>query len=180
MRKIPFISILLFFAFTLVPYAQDIPVSLDIKALKETAKGVTREKYPDADDVLVDDYLQTTYNADGTSVTYDDQAFKILTEPGKNSNRTITLHFNESYGAAQVLLAQIYKPDGRTIDIDVAKQSKVMVDRSQMASNIYDPNQKVVTTTVPDLEVGPIIIFRCLLLNGSVGIAFGYLYRKYE
>ena len=49
MRKISFISLICFFAFITVPYAEDIPVSLDIKALLETVKDVTREKYPDAD-----------------------------------------------------------------------------------------------------------------------------------
>ncbi|MBP5672086.1 MAG: DUF3857 domain-containing protein [Victivallales bacterium] len=159
MRKISFISLLFFFAFITVPYAEDIPVSLDIKALLETVKDITREKYPDADDVLVDDYLHTTYQENGKSVTFDDQAFKILTEPGKNSNRTITLHFNESYGKAEVLLAEIYKPDGRVVKVDIEKQTKVMVDRSQMSSNIYDPNQKVITTTIPDLEVGDTLRF---------------------
>ncbi|MBO7090886.1 MAG: DUF3857 domain-containing protein, partial [Victivallales bacterium] len=159
MRKNISILILLIAACSAFLHAQEIPAFLNVQEMLKMAQDVTKEKYPDADDALVDDYILTTYQADGTAVTFDDQAFKILTETGKNNNHTISLWFNESYGKAQVLSAKIYKPDGRVITIDVAKQTKVMVDRSQMSSNIYDPNEKVVTTTVPDLEIGDVLHF---------------------
>ncbi len=159
MREKLSILILLIAACSTILHAQEIPAFLNVQEVLKMAQGVTKEKYPDADDALVDDYILTTYQADGTAVTYDDQAFKILTETGKNNNRTISLWFNESYGKAQVLSAKIYKPDGRVVTVDVAKQTKVMVDRSQMSSNIYDPNEKVSTTTIPDLEIGDVLHF---------------------
>lgn len=33
--------------------------------------------------------------------------------------------------------------------------------------------------TITTIGLSPIIIFRCFLLNGGVGLLFGYLYRKY-
>ena len=159
MRKNIYILILLIAACSAILHAQEKTEFLNVQEMLKMAQAVTKEKYPDADDALVDDYILTTYQADGTAVTIDDQAFKILTETGKNNNRTISLYYNESYGNAKVLSAKIYKPDGRSIAIDVEKQSKVMVDRSQMSSNIYDPNEKVVTTTVPDLEIGDVLHF---------------------
>ncbi len=139
--------------------AGPVPISLDLDQLKKTIPTVTSDRYPDADDVLVDDYLHTKYQADGTSITYDDQAFKILTEKGRKANRTITLWFNQSYGSAKVVLAEIYKGDGKVVKVDVEKLSQVMVDRSQMSSNIFDPNHKNWTTTIPDLEVGDTLRF---------------------
>jgi hypothetical protein len=159
MRKNTIILLLLVAVCSVLLHAQEKTSFLNVQEVLKMAQDVTKEKYPDADDALVDDYILTTYQADGTAVTIDDQAFKILTETGKNNNRTISLYYNESYGNAKVLSANIYKPDGRSIAIDVEKQSKVMVDRSQMSSNIYDPNEKVVTTTVPDLEIGDVLHF---------------------
>lgn len=59
---------------------------LDLSALQKAAERVTLEAYPDADDVLLDDYVLTTYEKDGKAVTWDDWGSKILTEKG---NRTI-------------------------------------------------------------------------------------------
>jgi len=130
---------------------------LDRQAVMRAAREVTRERYPNADDVLVDDYILTRYNADGTSVTRDDTFMKVLTEKGRRENETLSFHFSLPYSRVRVELVEVIKPDGRVIAVDVARQSRVMVDPSQMGSNIYNPNHKILRVGVPGVEVGDLV-----------------------
>lgn len=130
---------------------------LNMASVRASAADVTQAVYPDADDVLVDDHIVVTYEADGTSVTIDDTVVKILTEKGRLNNRVLTRYFSASYGSAEFRLVQVIKPNGRTIAVDLASQSQVMTDPSQMHSNIYDPNHKVLQVTVPGLEIDDLL-----------------------
>ncbi len=127
---------------------------LSLTHLVKQADVATTEKYPDSDDVLLDDFIQTEYQIDGTSETWNDTAIKILTEKGKRDNRSLMLSFNISYGTSAFTKVQVIKPDGAVNEIDIAAQSKVMVDPGQMNANIYNPNSKVLRLSVPGLEIG--------------------------
>jgi transglutaminase-like putative cysteine protease len=127
---------------------------LSLEKIIAYAASATPEKYPDSDDVLLDDFIQTEYQADGTAETWDDTAIKVLTEKGKRENRTLSLSFNVSYGTNYFTKVQVIKPDGSVNEIDTEAASKVMVDPRQMGSNIYDPNSKVLSLSVPGLEIG--------------------------
>ncbi len=127
---------------------------LSVTSIVAQAASATVEKYPDADDVLIDDFIQVEYQPDGTAETWDDTAIKVLTEKGKRDNRTLTLHFNTSYGTNYFTKVEIIKPDGTVIAIDPEANSKVMVSPGQMSQNIYNPNQKILNLSVPGLEVG--------------------------
>jgi transglutaminase-like putative cysteine protease len=118
------------------------------------AASATVEKYPDSDTVLIDDFIQVEYQADGTSETWDDTAIKVLTERGKRESRTLSLSFNTAYGTNYFTKVEVIKPDGTVVPVDLATQGKVMVDPSQMGSNIYNPRSKVLQLSVPGLEVG--------------------------
>ncbi|MDR2982101.1 MAG: DUF3857 domain-containing protein, partial [Puniceicoccales bacterium] len=126
------------------------PIRVDAAVLT----AITPEKYPDADYVLVDNFIQTRYLADGTGTSRDDSVTKILTEKGRRQNRTQSLNYNVFYEGQKIILARIIKPDGTLIDIDIEKNSKEMTDRSSMDANIYDPNDKLVTLAIPDLQIG--------------------------
>ena len=127
------------------------------KAL-EAAAAVTREKYPNADYVLVDDFVRIQYRADGTFVRWDDTYQKILTEKGRRENAEMVFHFTLPYETTPTLAGlRIVKPDGTRVAVDVAEQSKVMVDPSQQASNIYDPNDKLLKVGIPGLEIGDVL-----------------------
>jgi len=129
-------------------------IFLDREALKQSGAAITRAAYPDADDVLVDDYTRVVYEADGRAVTIGDTCVKVLTDKGARDNRTLSVHFNVSYGTAIVDLVELIKPDGRVIAIDVAAQSRIMIDDAQMSQNIYDPNDKILRVGIPGLEPG--------------------------
>ncbi len=130
---------------------------LQPKELLELAAKANLENFPDADVVMLDDRIFITYQADGTSDTWDDTAVKILTEKGMRENRVIGAGYNVSYGRDAFTLVEVIKPDGRRLEVDLDKQTREMVSPSQMNSNIYDPNQKVLQVGIPGLEVGDIL-----------------------
>ena len=148
---------LLFCLIVSVAWAQTATGFLDARELQRAAAAVTLAEYPDADDVLVDDYVLTTYEKDGTSVTWDDWGSKILTEKGKQNNRVMTMYYNASYSKAEFIFVKIIKADGSVREVDLARQSQEMIDRSQMGSNIYDPNNKIIQVSLAELEVGDLI-----------------------
>ncbi len=127
---------------------------LEVETIIEKASAATVEKYPDSDDVLIDDFTQVRYQADGTSETWADTAIKILTEKGKRDNRTLSLSFDTSYGTNAFTKVQVIKPDGSPVDVDIQAQGKVMVNPGQMSANIYNPNSKVFQLSIPGLEIG--------------------------
>lgn len=148
--------LLAFVTVTAADQATD-PGILDRAKAIQAAAAVTLEKYPDADDVLVDDFIRTRYEEDGTSQTIDDTYLKVLTEKGRQENKSLRFSYNEIYGSASVLLLEVIKPDGTARPVDIKSQSKVMIDRSQMSSNIYDPNNKILTVGIPGLAVGDLV-----------------------
>ena len=127
---------------------------LKLEQIVAQAADATAEKYPDSDDVLLDDYIQVEYQPDGTSTNWDDTAIKVLTEKGKRNNRTLSLNYDVAYGTSTFTRVQVIKPDGSVVEVDIAAQSKEMVDPSQMSANIYNPNSKVLKLSVPGLEIG--------------------------
>ncbi len=122
-----------------------------------SAKLAELTNYPDADTVLVYDRENAVYQADGTAVESDELYQKVLTESGKRDLRELSFQFNATYSKLSVKLLEIIRKDGRIDPVDVAQNSKLSIDSSQMSANIYDPADKVLTVTLPDLEIGDMI-----------------------
>ena len=70
---------------------------LNRAAVIKSSKSITCKKYPNADDVLVDNYNFSKYNPDGTSITWDDVFIKVLTEKGRRDNQSISFYFALPY-----------------------------------------------------------------------------------
>ena len=156
MNKTIRLTLLLVLSITLPLFAKEF---LNLPKIIARSESATAEKYPDSDDVVIDDFTQTEYQPDGTSENWSDSAIKILTEQGKRDSRSLTVSFNISYGTIEFTKVQVIKPDGSVNEIDIKAQSKVMVDPSQMNANIYNPSSKILTLSVPGLEVGDILRF---------------------
>ncbi len=124
--------------------------------LKQAAE-ITAQTYPNADQVIISDYTQVRYNADGTAVDVSENYTKILTEKAKRDNQSLSYNFTIPYTEITVDIVEIIKPDGSSVKIDVASQGREMVDRSQMSSNIYNPNDRVFQVSVTGLEKGDIL-----------------------
>jgi len=54
-------------------------------------------------------------------------------------------------------ILEIIKKDGKVVPVDIAENSKVMVDASQMGENIYNPDSKILKVNIPGLEVGDML-----------------------
>ena len=130
---------------------------LDRGQVVKSAKDVTRQKYPNSDDVLVNDYIFTKYNVNGTSVTWDDTFIKVLTEKGRREHQSMSFYYSLPYSTVVVKLLEIIKPDGQVIPLDIKSNSKVMVNNSQMGSNIYNPNSKILMVNIPGLKIGDMV-----------------------
>lgn len=130
---------------------------LEVPTVMAVAAEVTPERFPNADSVLVDDHIIEEYEPDGRSISYDDTFVKVLTEKGRRESSTLSRHFTLPYGEAGFTLVEVIKPDGTRRPVDLASMSRVMVDRSQMGSNIFNPNSKVLQVTVPDLAIGDVV-----------------------
>ena len=129
---------------------------LDTPSVTAIAKSVTAAQFPDADRVLVDDHVFERFEKDGTSIHWDDEYSKVLTEKGRREASSSELSFNVHYGTAMVCRAELIKPDGHVIPIDTATYSRMMTDPGQMGANIYDPAEKVLSFSLPGVEIGDV------------------------
>ncbi|MBT7064701.1 MAG: DUF3857 domain-containing protein [Verrucomicrobia bacterium] len=161
-RKLPSLLLALLFlgsAATMAGAAKA-PDLLDRDDVIEAAEAVTAEVYPNADDVVVDEHIHTVYQADGTYQTWDDEYIKVLTEKGKRNHQMLSRHYTLPYGTVEVTELAVIKPDGTLIEVDVAANSRVMVNPGQMSANIYNPNSKILQVSVPGLEIGDTLHIR--------------------
>ena len=134
--------------------------ALNTEELRQQAKNITVQAYPDADTVLLNDITHVTYQPDGTSQTHSDTAIKILTEKGKRSQRTLTLSFNISYGTNYFTRVERITPQGDIVPIDLSANSRTIVNPSQMSANIYNPNSKILQLSIPGLQIGDILRYQ--------------------
>jgi transglutaminase-like putative cysteine protease len=154
MKKINNVLILSTLAFLFCRLEADTSTLIDKEEALKKAKEATREKFPDSDVVVIDDYEKIAYKPDGTNLSLGEVYQKILTEKGKRESKTHTFGFMLPYSTVKIPFLEVIKPDGTSIAVDVKKNSRIMVDRSQMGSNIYNPNNKELKLTVPNLEIG--------------------------
>ena len=123
-------------------------------SLSAIADDITAEKYPDADVVLVDERVETTYQADGTYVSTEEDWKKALTERGRRSLSSLSIGYSLRYGKGEILLVEIIDADGKVRAVDFASTLKEATDNSSTAANIYDPLDKVLSCSIPGIKVG--------------------------
>jgi len=122
-----------------------------------TGEALSAVTYPDADILLVENQTRIRYETNGTSRYITDMAFKILTEKGRQDESSLSIGYSTDYGTMRFVRAEVIKPDGRTIPVDLATQSREVINQGQMDANIYDPSQKDIKLTIPDLSIGDVL-----------------------
>ncbi|HPI94033.1 MAG TPA: DUF3857 domain-containing protein [Deltaproteobacteria bacterium] len=132
---------------------------LDTAEIVEQSRAATSERYPDADVVVVDQHTWTKYAPDGTYVEWFEEYIKVLTEKGRRGYRTLTSSFTIPYNTTRFTLVEVISEDGSTRTVDVAKNSREMVDSSQMSSNIYNPNDRMIQVSIPELGITDTVHF---------------------
>ncbi|HNY64771.1 MAG TPA: DUF3857 domain-containing protein [Deltaproteobacteria bacterium] len=123
------------------------------------ARQITAEKYPNAEVVQVDARQWIAYNADGTYNQWYEVYVKILTEKGRRRYKTVTSSYTIPYNVTQFKLVEVIRADGSAMPVDIERNSREMVEQSQMDSNIYDPNHRVLRVSIPELDVGDTVHF---------------------
>jgi len=73
------------------------------------------------------------YRPDGTGECQDETFVKVLTEKGKRGNRSLSLWYMLPYSVAEAVKVGVIKPAGEVVAVDLAANSKEMIDDSQMA-----------------------------------------------
>jgi len=130
---------------------------LDAKKAVTAAADITPAKYPDSDEATVEKKMVRVYRADGTGECQDEAFVKVLTEKGKRNNRSLSLYYMLPYSVAEAIKVEVLKPGGEVFTVDIAANSKEMIDDSQMGANIYDPNSKIIRVNIPNVEVGDVV-----------------------
>ena len=115
---------------------------------------VTRERFPDADAVVVSDVTRVSYAPDGTYVETCESRTKVLTEKGRREERTVSLSYSRRYGEASIDSVAVVGTNGVERAVDVSATTKESTDNGSMSSNIYDPLDRRIVCLVPDLAVG--------------------------
>lgn len=118
---------------------------------------VTVARFPDADSVLVDSRSFITYQPDGSYEEIRENWAKILTEKGRRDEGTISMRYSKRYGNAEILYVGAIDTNGVERVIDVTKTTNESTDNSSMEVNIYDPLDRRIVCTIPDLKVGEIV-----------------------
>jgi transglutaminase-like putative cysteine protease len=130
---------------------------VDVHQVMAAAAEITPEKYPNCDTAIVEQNSVRDYNADGTGACQDETFTKVLTEKGRRDSREQTLFFMLPYWTVSVPKLEIIKADGTVAPVDVPANSKESIDDSQMSMNIYDPNDRILTVNIPQLDIGDTI-----------------------
>jgi len=130
---------------------------VDASKVMAQANDITTAAYPDSDFAIVDEHSVRAFRADGTAEAQDESFVKVLTEKGRRANRTMALSYMLPYTTPEVTRLEIIKPGGEVVPVDVAANSKDMIDDSQMSENIYDPNDHVLQVNIPKVEIGDVV-----------------------
>jgi len=130
---------------------------LDAKKALSSAAEITLTKYPNSDQSTVEEKIVQVYHSDGTGENQDEAYVKVLTEKGKQDSRTLSLEFDLPYSTVSVVKLDVIKATGETVPVDVSANSKETIENSQISSNIYDPNLKVLKVNIPGLDIGDVV-----------------------
>ena len=140
-------------------WAEDggVPQLVDPAVALAAAARATHTVYPDANTVIVEDQSRIIVEASGAHDDLSESYEKILTDEGRRALATRQFSFDRFYEGVEVLRLSVIKADGRRMELDPKAQCKEAVSRAMMGANIYDPNERVLTVSIPDRDVGDTI-----------------------
>ncbi|WP_462270777.1 DUF3857 domain-containing protein [Desulfobacter sp.] len=117
------------------------------------------QRFPNGDVVDLARKTFVRYQADGRYEEYYEIYAKILTEKGRRQFRSVSSSFTIPYNETEFKVVEVIRPGGQRIAVDLTRNSRVTVEQSQMATNIYNPNSRILSVTLPDVQIGDIVHF---------------------
>jgi transglutaminase-like putative cysteine protease len=132
---------------------------LDRAQVMDSARSVTPEKYPNAEVVQLDSRQWITYKTDGTYRQWYETYAKVMTEKGRRRYKSVTSSYTIPYNVTEFKLVEVIRPDGSSLQVDIEKNSSDLIEQSQMDANIYDPNNRILRVSIPEVNVGDTVHF---------------------
>ncbi|MGM0611752.1 MAG: DUF3857 domain-containing protein, partial [Thermodesulfobacteriota bacterium] len=129
----------------------------DKKLIVKKAAKIDSGRYPDADTAMIHRERFIRYDRQGLYNKWDETYIKALSESGRKELKNISSTFTIPYSTTRFTTAEIIKPDGTTRPVNIEKNSRTMVERSQMSANIYNPDKRVLKLNIPEIEVGDVL-----------------------
>ena len=126
--------------------------------------------------MVVDSRTRVEYSADGTYTVETDEKLLALTEKGRRSLRTVSIDVSRRYGDAEIEKVEIVGTNGVVRAVDFRKTLKEATDNSSASSNIYDPLDRVVSCSVPDIALGEVrrVVTKERMIKPRMRGAFSY------
>jgi transglutaminase-like putative cysteine protease len=123
------------------------------------AAGADARRYPNSDVVDLARKTFVHYQADGRFDEYYELYAKILSEKGRREFSSVSSSFTLPYNETEFKVVEVIHPDGRRVAVDLERNSRVTVEQSQMDTNIYNPNSRVLSVTLPEVQIGDTVHF---------------------
>ncbi|HEV8073399.1 MAG TPA: hypothetical protein VGP21_04635, partial [Opitutaceae bacterium] len=98
--------------------------TLDPKQVQAAAKAIDPAQLADCDEAIIDQKSMRVVHEDGTAEMQDETFTEVLTEKGKQANKTLTRGFMIPYHTVEVSRLEVIKPDGTVVPVDVAANAK--------------------------------------------------------
>ena len=131
-----------------------VQMRIDRDDVLERMASVTRADAPDAHSVSLGTATYVAYDADGLHRDWYESWQKALTEDGAKSLREMDMWFKEGFSSTEFQLAEIHRPDGTVIPVDIPANTAEATDNNNVDANIYDPTQKRLVLSIPEIRVG--------------------------
>ena len=132
-------------------------LALGLAALLAVSDGlaaVTVDEFPNADSVTVEEIERVTVATNGAYRAEIEYWSKMLTKNGCRSGRVIEFDYSARLSETELVYVGVIGTNGVERAIDLATTTKETTDNSSADENIYDPLDRHVTCTVPDLAIG--------------------------
>jgi hypothetical protein len=82
-----------------------------------------------------------------------------MSEKGRRRYKSVTSSFTIPYNTTMFTVVEVVRSDGSVAVVDIEKNSREMVEQSQMNSNIYNPNDRLLRVTIPEVNIGDMVHF---------------------
>lgn len=135
-------------AFALPP----MPELMDRDARLQQAREVTREMAPDARTLTFAQARYVVYASDGTSILWIEWWVKAFTDEGAKELRDIPLFYKKGFNEGEFQMAEVVRPDGTILPVDLRKNVQDVSSNDGNAENIYDENSRNLVLTIPQFE----------------------------
>ena len=135
------------------------PEPLNRDEMLKTALELTRDVSPDARTLAFATSRYVDYAKDGSYLQWVEWWVKAFTDEGAKELRDIPLWYKKGFSEGEFQLAEVIRPDGTVVPVDLKANIKDVSSNDGNAENIYDENSRNLVLTIPQVMKGDTIHF---------------------